>query len=628
MIRFNQVGLQRGRKVLFENVEFTLHRGERIGVTGANGTGKSSLFSMLLGELAADNGEVDMPSNLETAHVRQETPSVDAAALEYVIDGDRQLRELEVEIAAADEAHLGQLYAKFEAIDGYTAASRAGRLLHGLGFTEEQHSHPVKSFSGGWRMRLNLAQALMCRSDLLLLDEPTNHLDMEAVIWLEQWLKQYEGTLLLISHDREFLDRVVNRILHLEQLGMKLYRGNYSDFEIQRAEQLAQQQAAHEKQQKEMAHLHKFVERFRAKASKAKQAQSRVKALERMEVISAAHVDSEFSFEFQPCGRVGDPLLKLDEADLGYGETAIVRKAELQLRPGSRVGLLGPNGAGKSTLIKSLAGELPILAGECVHGNGLKIGYFAQHQLDQLDLDASALQQFQRQDPQASEQTLRNHLGGFGFKGERADEIIRPFSGGEKSRLALAMLIWQKPNLLLLDEPTNHLDLEMRHALTIALQGYAGALVIVSHDRHLLRTCTDELFIVHGGCCELFSGDLDDYRKYISEQEEASSVNGDEPAVEKTDKKSQRRAAAELRKQLQPLTSKLKKIEKEMQQLQEAAAALETKLADEAIYQPENKSRLQDILTEKAKIDQTLPSVEENWLELSEEIEELSQQEL
>lgn len=625
MISLRNVSLQRGTKPLFSHVDVTLHPGQRVGVTGANGSGKSSLFALLRGELSVDSGELEIPPGLAIAHVKQETPAVDTAALDYVLDGDQPLRDLEARIATADEHTLGGLYAEYEAIDGYTASSRAARLLHGLGFADDAHSQPVKSFSGGWRMRLNLAQALMCRSDLLLLDEPTNHLDLEAVIWLEQWLRGYPGTLLLISHDREFLDRVINRVWHIEQQSLSVYNGNYSEFERYRAEKLAQQQAAFEKQQKEMAHLQKYIDRFRAKATKARQAQSRIKALERMERISAAHVDSQFHFDFLPVERVGDPLLKLEKVTLGYAQKPLLQAIDLQLRPGSRIGLLGPNGAGKSTLIKALAGRLEVFSGERLESTGLKIGYFAQHQLEQLDPAESALTQLQRLDSQASEQALRNFLGGFGFQGDRVTEAIEPFSGGEKSRLALAIIVWQRPNLLLLDEPTNHLDLEMRLALTLALQGYAGALVIVSHDRHLLRTCTDELYIVHQGRCEAFNGDLDDYRKYITDAEKKLESESLPPKSVKRDKKAQRKEAAEKRKQLQPLTRKLNSIEKTLDQLQGRQAELETRLSDTALYTDTAKQELQTIIAEKNQVDQQLREQEEQWLNLSHELETLSE---
>lgn len=625
MINLKNISLQRGSKLLFHDVNLSLHPGQRIGLTGANGTGKSSLLALLLGEFGADSGDLTIPPGIEIAHVRQETPAVAQAALDYVIDGDHLLRALERQMADADGEALAVLHAEYEAIDGYTARSRAARLLHGLGFRNDQLEQPVTAFSGGWRMRLNLAQALMCRSDLLLLDEPTNHLDIEAVIWLEQWLRGYQGTLLLISHDREFLDSVVNVICHIEHGTITRYSGNYGDFERQRAAQLAQQQAAHERQQKELSHLQSYIDRFKAKATKARQAQSRVKALERMEIITAAHVDTLFHFAFLPIERCGDPLLDVDSITIGYGETTILCDVSMQIRPGSRIGLLGPNGAGKSTLIKLLAGALEPRAGEVRAGNGLKIGYFAQHQLEQLDPLASALLHFQRIDPKATEQTLRNHLGGFGFHGDRVDEPIAPFSGGEKSRLVLAMLIWQRPNLLLLDEPTNHLDLEMRHALTMALQGYEGAMVVVSHDRHMLRTCSDELYFVHDRRCERYEGDLDDYRRYLADKEAALvSTDSDLSSVDKTDRKTQRRDAAEKRKRLQPVTSEVKNLERKLEKQQQRQAELETQLADPDIYQNESrKTELTTLMREKSQLDNDIDALEERWLELQETLEQM-----
>ncbi len=621
MITLKNISLQRGSKPLFHDVDLQLHPGQRIGLTGANGSGKSSLFSLLLGEIGPDSGELTLPPGIEIAHVKQETPAVERSAIDYVIDGDAELRELERRMEDADGEALATLHARFDAIDGYSARHRAARLLHGLGFTADQLERPVTDFSGGWRMRLNLAQALMCRSDLLLLDEPTNHLDIEAVIWLEQWLRRYSGTLLLISHDREFLDGVVNVVLHIEHGRITRYSGNYSDFERQRAERLAQQQAAHEKQQKEIAHLQAFIDRFRAKATKARQAQSRIKALERMELIAAAHVDAPFHFTFRPIERCGDPLLDLDSVSVGYGGEPVLRDVSLQVRRGARIGLLGPNGAGKSTLIKLLAGELTPMAGKVTAGSGLKIGYFAQHQLERLDPEASALRHFQRLDPKATEQALRNHLGGFGFHGDRVDEPVAPFSGGEKSRLVLAMLVWQRPNLLLLDEPTNHLDLEMRHALTMALQGYEGAMVVVSHDRHLLRSCTDELHFVHDGRCERYEGDLDDYRRHLAEREAALASDDEAAPVEKIDRKQQRRAAAEKRQRLQPISREIKKIEAELEPLQARQREIETQLADPAIYDEAAKERLKALLREKAELDASIEALETRWLEQQEALE-------
>ncbi len=619
MISTENLALQRGGRELFSGVSLKLHRGHRYGLTGANGTGKSSFFGLILGELEADAGELSVPPGAVIAHVAQETPGVSRAAIEYVIDGDTRLRALEERIAGAEGEKLAELLAEYETLGGYAARSRAATLMHGLGFGPSRIDAPVSSFSGGWRMRLNLARALMQRSDLLLLDEPTNHLDLDAVLWLENWLLGYEGILLLISHDREFLDAVATDILHLEQGAITASEGNWSAFEKQRAARLEQQAAMHKKQQREIAHLQRFIDRFRAKATKARQAQSRIKALARMEVIAAAHVDSPFHFSFFPAARAGDPLLKLEAVSAGYGDNRILENLDFQLSPGSRVGLLGPNGAGKSTLIKLLAGELPAMAGERIEAQGLKIGYFAQHQLEQLDAEASALLHLQRSDSgDAAEQQMRDFLGGFGFQGERAEQPVAPFSGGEKARLVLALLVWQKPNLLLLDEPTNHLDLEMRHAITVALQAFEGAMVIVSHDRHLLRTCADAFYLVHDRQCERYDGDLDDYRQLIAEREK--QANPERPAH---DRKQQRRDAAARRRQQQPIRNKLKSNEREMAGLQQRLTELERRLADDALYQPDAADALKQALAEQAECSQRLAAVEEQWLTLQEQLEAL-----
>ena len=623
MIRFKNISLQRGSKLLFQDADISLHRGQRIGVTGANGTGKSSLFALLLGELHQDQGDLDIPTGVSIAHVAQEMPSSNAAAIEYVMDGDSELREIERAMEQAEAERLANLHVRFESIDGYTARARAGRLLHGLGFRDDQVEQSVEQFSGGWRVRLNLAQALMCRSDLLLLDEPTNHLDLDAVVWLEQWLRQYPGMLLLISHDREFLDAIVTHIVHIEHQTTTRYTGNYSSFERQRAERLAQQQSAFKKQQQEIEHLHAYIDRFRAKATKARQAQSRIKALERMDQITAAHVDTQFHFEFFPGPAPSDPMLLLDQVDIGYDEQAILENVKLQIRPGSRIGLLGPNGAGKSTLIKLLVGELAALSGDFVKGQGLCPGYFAQHQLEQLDLEASSLLHLQRLDAKAREQELRNFLGGFGFHGDRIDEPVGPFSGGEKSRLVLAMLVWQRPNFLLLDEPTNHLDLEMRHALTLALQSYEGAMVLVSHDRHLLRTCADELFIVHNGVCEAYSGDLDDYRKYLDDQRREGKSEKNVPAAIETkiDRKQQRRDAANQRAQQQSASRKTHKLEASMAKLQKQLETIEEALSESTIYEADNKTRLKQLIIDQGSLKSQLEALETEWFELSEQLE-------
>jgi ATP-binding cassette subfamily F protein 3 len=632
MIVLSDVTLRRGPQKLLSDVSISIHPGYKVGLTGANGTGKSSLFAMLRGELGQDEGSVSIPPNWVIAHVAQETPATTSSALEYVLQGDAEYIDLHQQLENADGAHLGELHARLDAIDGYTTESRAATLLHGLGFSQDQINNPVNSFSGGWRMRLNLAQALMCRSDLLLLDEPTNHLDLDAVIWLQSWLVQYPGTLILISHDREFLDAVVEHIAHIEHSKLTLYSGNYSAFEKIRAERLAQQQSAHEKQQREKAHMQKYVDRFRAQATKAKQAQSRLKALGRMEEISAAQIDSPFHFKFFEPDKLPERLLNVVDAAIGYGETIIVDDLKIQLMPGQRIGLIGPNGAGKSTLIKFLAGELNATTGESWQAQDLKIGYFAQHQLEQLNPDQTALEQLREIDKQmdetankrAREQDLRNFLGGFGFQGARVDEPIKPFSGGEKARLALALLVYQKPNLLLLDEPTNHLDLQMRHALSVALQDFKGAMVIVSHDRHLLKTVTDELIIVHQGKAEEFEGDLDDYTAFINQTITIQNQTTENKPVNAVSKKEQRQLDAERRKHLQPLMNRLKKSEQELDKLTETQSKLEKLLANPDIYTDENKEDLKKTLFEKSQVDKDLEAVETQWMEISEELENTS----
>ena len=521
MLKFTDLAIRRGPNLLFENVSFTVHPGQKLGLTGANGTGKSSLFALVLKNLSSDQGDFSIPSDWEIAQVAQETHLTDQAAVEFVIDGDAELRHvqdrLEKAEASEDANSIGLCHIRLEEIDGYQAYSRAARLLSGLGFNDADIENPLRHFSGGWIMRLNLARALMCRSDLLLLDEPTNHLDLDAVIWLEQWLKQYRGTLLLISHDRDFLDSVVGFIAHVEQLGIEVYRGNYSAFEISRAEKLAQQQSGYVKQQAAIAHMEDFIRRFKAKATKAKQAQSRVKALERMQLIGAAHVDSPFHFNFKLPRAMPTSLLRLDRVNIGYGDATILKNINLSLIPGERIGLLGLNGAGKSTFIKLLAGELQTQSGKMDRSKDLKVGYFAQHQVEQLDESANPLLTLQRIDPNLTERDIRTYLGGYNFKGDKVLQSVGSFSGGEKARLVLALLIWQRPNLILLDEPTNHLDLEMRLALNQALQGFEGSVILVSHDRHLLRSVCDDLWLVDDGKVDSFDDGIDDYPPLVSD---------------------------------------------------------------------------------------------------------------
>ena len=620
MLVFSDISLRRGGRELIGSSTFSIHPGQKVGLTGANGTGKSSLFALIRGELTLESGQFSMPPNWVMAHVAQHTPSSEQTALSYALEGDIEFASLQVQMKTAEGEHLASLLGQLEAIDGYTTESRAATLLQGLGFKQEQINRPVSSFSGGWRMRLNLAQALMCRSDLLLLDEPTNHLDLDAVIWLQQWLIQYPGTLILISHDREFLDAVTSHIAHVEHQRVTLYTGNYSAFERLRAERLSQQQSTYERQQREVAHIRKYVDRFRAQATKARQAQSRLKALERMELVSQAHIDSPFKFSFFEPRKLPDRLLNLTEASVGYAGTPIIEKVDFQLMPGQRIGLIGPNGAGKSTLIKCLAGELPVLAGAMWSAQDLHLGYFAQHQVEQLHIDQSPLDHMRALDKEAREQDLRNFLGGFGFQGERVDEAVQPFSGGEKARLVLALLVYQRPNLLLLDEPTNHLDLDMRHALSMALQAFEGAMVIVSHDRHLLKSVTDDLVLVDSGKATEFDGDLDDYSLWLKNREQAQSTP---KAEDKPDnRKDKRKQSAEQRKQLQPLKRIVDKHEKEMDLLTKRAAELEKQLADPDIYSEQNKEKLKALLLKKSDIDGQLEETEMAWMEAAEEYEQ------
>jgi ATP-binding cassette subfamily F protein 3 len=560
--------------------------------------------------------------------MRQEIETLERLAVDYVLDGDLRLRQVQRDLAAAEAAHDGaaqaRLHSELDSADGYTADARARKLLAGLGFTNEQMDRQVGDFSGGWRMRLNLAQALMCPSDLLLLDEPTNHLDLDAIIWLEEWLKSYPGTLMLISHDRDFLDAVVDHVAHVDQRKITLYRGGYSAFERARAERLAQQQQAYEKQQAQRAHMESYIARFKAQATKARQAQSRIKALERMEELTAAHVDSPFDFVFRESQKISSPLIDLSDARLGYGEKAVLEKVKLQLTPGARIGLLGPNGAGKSTLIKNLAGELTPLAGRLTRGENTVVGYFAQHQLDSLDSKASPLLHLQRLAPTEREQTLRDFLGGFDFRGARIDEPVLNFSGGEKARLALALIAWDRPNLLLLDEPTNHLDLEMRLALTMALQEFSGAVLVVSHDRHLLKSTTDNFYLVADGKVEEFDGDLEDYTRWLVEYRQRNAPVSNTPVnPDKTDKKAQRQAAAALRQQLAPHKREADKLEAELVKLHEKLAKIDASLGDSDIYEPARKNELRELLAEQAKLKVREAELEEAWMEALELLESM-----
>jgi ATP-binding cassette subfamily F protein 3 len=612
VIRFTNLSLIRGTKVLLEGADAVLNPGDRIGLVGANGSGKSSLFAVLRGELHADKGDAEFPPQWRVAHVAQETPALDRPAVEYAIDGDTALRRLEARLAeaeAADDGHLiGEIYSALTDADAYTVRSRAEQLLVGLGFRHDELEKPVSSFSGGWRMRLNLAQALMCPSDLLLLDEPTNHLDLDAILWVEEWLKRYRGTLLVVSHDRDFLDGVVNVILHIDQKKLRRYAGNYSDFEVQRAQSVVLAASQREKQERERAHLQSFIDRFKAKATKARQAQSRMKMLAKMEDLAPLHVAAPFSFEFREPLKAPNPLLVLEDADAGYADRTVLRGINFSLQSEQRYGLLGINGAGKSTLIKTIAGELEPLKGTALFNKGLVIGYFAQHQVEMLRDDQSPLWHLAQVARGAREQELRNFLGGFNFPGEMALGPIANFSGGEKARLALALIVWQRPNLLLLDEPTNHLDLETREALTVALAQFEGTLVLVSHDRHLLRATTDQFLIVADGRLQAFDGDLEDYKDWLLKSKQEKPV----PAPVAPPRKAAPVLAVANRKSLE---ARLKRLEEMIGRLQGRKSDIEARLADASLYQPEAREVLQALLADQAYVGRELSQLEDEWLQ-------------
>jgi ATP-binding cassette subfamily F protein 3 len=635
MITFSNIQLRRGQKVLLDDAELVVHPGQHIGIIGANGSGKSTLFKLLMGQVTPDAGDLFIPSNWRVAHMAQELANSENSALDFVLDGDPAIRAIERAIEQAladgDNDRLALEYEKMDAANGFDAHYRAEQLLHGLGFAQSEVNRPVNSFSGGWRIRLNLAQALMSPSDLMLLDEPTNHLDLDATLWLEQWLKSYAGTLLIISHDRDFIDNVVERIVHIDQQKANAYKGNYSMFERVRSERLALQQASFEKQQKRRKEVEDFITRFKAKASKAKQAQSRVKELARMEEIAPAHIDSPFYFSFPTPKKAFSALVNISQADLGYDKKTILNQVNFDLHPGTRIGLLGPNGAGKSTLINSLTGDLGLLSGNRVYGENVKIGYFAQHQLEVLDLQASAFLHIQRISPKSTDQEIRNYLGSFDFHGDKALEPIKDFSGGEKARVALALIVWQKPNLLLLDEPTNHLDLEMRQALTMALQGYEGALVVISHDRHLLRNTVDQFYLVANGEVQEFDGDLQDYQVWLKNYNRTpdAQVKNSVPdnSVEKlsgAEKKAQRQQSAEARKKIAPLNKKSQQLEKEIEKNEKQLADVEHELADTDLYTDAKKEALKMLLDRQAKTKKAIADKEAEWLEIQTQIEAMS----
>jgi ATP-binding cassette subfamily F protein 3 len=625
MLSFNQVSLRRGAQLLFDDATFTLHKNSKVGLIGANGAGKSSLFELIIGELDSDLGNVDYPSGLRIAHLAQEVPASDEFAREYVLGGDQEWCEIQTKLKLAEEKsqhdEVGALYEALDSIDGYTTVSRAEQLMAGLGFATAEFSEPLSSFSGGWRIRLNLARTLMTRSDLLLLDEPTNHLDLDTIVWLVSFLKQYTGAMILISHDREFLDDTVDHVAYLNRQTIELFTGSYTQFESIKAARLAEQQSSYMKQQREIAHMQDFVRRFRAKASKAKQAQSRLKALTRLELIAPAHVDSPFAFEIPNAEKTSDPLLTLEQAVLGYSET-ILDGVSLNLHPGDRIGLLGHNGAGKSTLIKSLKGELPLLGGARHEGANLSIGYFSQHQVDDLSMQDSAYQHMLRLEPSIMEQTARNFLGGYDFRGDKVFEPVGQFSGGEKARLALALVAWQKPNLLLMDEPTNHLDMEMRQALTVALQDFSGAILLISHDRHLLANSVDDFYLVDRGEVSAYEGDLDDYKRFLlghAPTTEAKTAEAHRPKA--SDKQTLGAKAKQDQKAIRQMRTQLRSLDTRLERLDTKLGEVESQLADSKLYESDQAEVLHDLVRQQQNLKEEIELAEEQWLELTEQLE-------
>ncbi|QCF27379.1 ribosomal protection-like ABC-F family protein [Hydrocarboniclastica marina] len=644
MLTITDLSLQRGGQPLLEAASVTIHPGQRAALVGANGSGKSSLFQLVLGNLAPDAGSITLPGGCRIAHMAQEVGVSERTARDYVLDGHEPLRLLEQQLAAAEAAgdDMGQarLHGELDLMEAWSAPRRAEELLRGLGFNDEQMDQPVSRFSGGWRIRLNLAQALMRPSDLLLLDEPTNHLDIDACFWLEQWLRRYPGTLVFISHDRDFMDRVATHIIHLQGRRLDLYTGNFSGFEQQRAQRLSQQQAQFERQQQRIGEIQRFIDRFRAQATKARQAQSRIKALERMEKIAAVQSESGLEFRFPAADKTSNPLLSIRDGVLGHGGVPLLSEVKLTLLPGTRVGLLGANGAGKSTLMEVLRGARSLISGDRITGEHFRPGYFAQHQLEALDLNASPFQHLHRRSPEVSDQVIRNFLGGFGFSNDDALATIRNASGGEKARLALALVAWEKPNVLLLDEPTNHLDLAMRDALTFALQQFEGALVVVSHDRHLLRHTVDEFWQVEQGRVREFDGDLDDYERWLVERRAATASpdlssaaagrlateTGNERAESADERKLRKRAEAEVRRQLSPYRKKMQSLEATIERLQKFLSELEQSLTDTRLYEEAGKSDLKALLARQAEAKAQLDDAEAEWLEVGEAVEELEAQ--
>ena len=613
MLSFTNLSLRAGTELLFQDVSFTVYETNKIGLVGANGSGKTSLFRAILGDLDSYDGNINYPKDLRIANLAQEVPATEEISLDYVLSGDEDLAKVNIAIEDAQKSGntnlLGDLYAEYETLDGYSAKSRAEKLMIGLGFASTDLKKPVRDFSGGWRVRLNLAQTLMQPSDLVLLDEPTNHLDLDAIIWLVNWIKSYKGAVILISHDREFLDDCADSIAYLDKKSIDLYPGNYSDFETKRASKLAEIEKNYAKQQREISHIQNFVRRFKAKATKARQAQSRIKALERMEKIAPAHIDSPFKFAINEAEKNSDPLLVLDEASIGYS-SPILQDLKIVIRPRDRIGLLGSNGEGKSTLIKSLNGELALISGSKIAGKNLKIGYFSQHQVDDLDLNKNALHHIQDLDKEVSEQGVRNFLGGFNFKGNKITSSVDLFSGGEKARLALAKIVFKKPNLLLMDEPTNHLDIDMRQALTLALQSFSGAIILISHDRHLLANTVDEFMILKDGSLDVFKGDLEDYRRIILGKTALQKKQTREVKQKKQTVKIEK-------KEMRQIRSEIFKIEKRLERFQRKINEIDQELSSSDAYKKDSVINVQSLLRDKMEISGQIESLEEEWLKLN-----------
>ena len=621
MLSFNNLELVLGGKTLFDDVSLTIHHHQKVGLVGANGTGKTSLFKVIKKEIEVDQSTVSFPNDLRISYLAQEVPASDEIALQYVLSGDYRLIEIQHEIELAEKEEkfelLAELYETYSALDGYSAKSKAEQLMAGLGFKSEHFSKSLKDFSGGWRVRLNLAKTLMQPSDLMLLDEPTNHLDLDAILWLSNWIKSFPGALILISHDRDFLDDCVSSIAHLYRQSIELYSGNFTQFEILRAAKLAEIQSNFIKQQKEVAHMQSFINRFKAKATKARQAQSRVKALEKMELIAPAHIDSPFNFTISETEKISNPLISLSESNLGY-DNPILSKINLTIAPGDRIGLLGPNGAGKSTLIKSIVGSIPVLDGDREIGSNFRVGYFSQHQVDDLDLSISAFSHIQRLDETKTEKQIRTYLGGFNFKGDKVKDPIHLFSGGEKARLAFAIISYQKPNILLMDEPTNHLDMEMRHALTIALQAFKGAILLISHDRHLLNSSVDHFYLVDNGGVDLFNGDLDDYKNYILDIKSTG--------IKETKKKSKtsKEDRDDNTKLLKSLSTDISKLEKRLLRLNAKLEEANLKLADPNLYKDDSADNLQDLIRNQLELSNEVELADQQWMDKVTQLESLS----